>query len=515
MSLPDGGFDITGGHDGEIPVVAARGVTKRFGGITAVDDVSVGLTAGRVHAIVGENGAGKSTLAAMLGGVLAPDGGTVEIRGEAVELSGPAEALDAGVAIVYQELSLLPAMSVADNIMLGIQPRRGPIVDRRAQRRRTIELLKRVGGDNIPPDAAVEDLSVARRQLVEIAKVLAREPAAIVFDEPTAVLPADETDHLLTLVRRLAHDGVAVGYISHRLDELTVVADDVTVLRDGRLVLTRPIADLDSAAIIAAMVGRPVEEAFPERADHTVMGPLLEVKDLMLPGTEPEGIAFTCRRGEILGVAGLVGSGRSRLARYLFGMEGRHPGSVTLGGEPYRPRSPRHAIQSGVMVVPEDRKGSGVVLELSLERNVALPSLALLTRLGLVDQIAEHHLAERVVSELDVRVSEVTAPLSSLSGGNQQKVVLGKWLVKNPRLLILDEPLRGIDVSAKAEIHRTLRRLADAGLAILLISSELPEVLGLSDRVLVMRDGRLAAVFDEKPFSPDEIMSVATMETAV
>jgi ABC-type sugar transport system ATPase subunit len=511
VNRPDQSASSPGGHDG--PVVAAREVAKHFGGITALEGVTVELTPGRVHAIVGENGAGKSTLAGILGGVLAPDAGTVEIDGLPVRLTGPAAALEAGIGIVYQELSLLGAMSVADNIMLGIQPRRGPLIDRRRQRERVQELLQRVGGEQIAPEAAVEDLAVALQQLVEVAKVLAQQPAAVIFDEPTAVLPAEEADTLLELVRRLAGEGVAVGYISHRLAELSVVADDVTVLRDGELVWTRPIQEVAPAEIVSAMVGRSVEEAFPERAGTVSTEPVLEVRQLLLPGTEPEGISFTCHRGEILGVAGLVGSGRSRLARYLFGMEGTRRGEILLDGRAYRPRSPRHAARSGVMLVPEDRKRSGVILDLGIDRNVGLPSLSELSRLGLVDRSRERGLATKVVSDLAVRTPDVTIPVSALSGGNQQKIALGKWLVKEPVLLILDEPLRGIDVNAKSEIHRMLRGLADDGLAIILISSELPEVLGLSDRVLVMRDGRLVAIFDEKPFSPDEIMSVATMES--
>ena len=510
MSRPDRVRAGSGGHD--TPVVAARAVTKRYGGITALDGVTVELLAGRVHAIVGENGAGKSTLTGILGGVTRPDSGTVEIEGQPVDLAGPATALEYGIAVVYQELSLFGAMSVSDNVMLGIQPSRRGLIDRKQQRSHVIGLLERVGGGGIDPDEPVENLTVARQQLVEVAKVLARRPAAIIFDEPTAVLPSEEAETLLALVRSLADDGVAVGYISHRLSELATIADDVTVLRDGKLVWTRPLSEVDVAEIVSAMVGRAVEEAFPERVGEATDEPVLEVRNLLLPGTEPDGISFTCRRGEILGVAGLVGSGRSRLARYLFGMEGSHRGEVLLDGRPYHPRSPRHAARSGVMLVPEDRKRSGVILDLGADRNVGLPSLGSLSKWGFVHRGKERELANGVVSDLVVRIADVTDPVSSLSGGNQQKVALGKWLVKQPRLLILDEPLRGIDVNAKSEIHRMLRRLADDGLAILLISSELPEVLGLSDRVLVMRDGKLVATFEEKPFSPDEIMAVATME---
>lgn len=510
MSRPDIVRASSGGHDR--PVVAARAVTKRYGGITALDGVTVELLAGRVHAIVGENGAGKSTLTGILGGVIRPDSGTVEIDGRPIELADPAAALDHGIAVVYQELSLFGAMSVADNVMLGIQPRRGGLIDRKKQRAQVEELLRRVGGGGIDPDEPTENLTVARQQLVEVAKVLARRPTAIIFDEPTAVLPSEESDTLLALVRSLADEGVAVGYISHRLSELTRIADDVTVLRDGKLVWAKPLADVTVPEIVSAMVGRAVEDAFPERTGEATEEPVLEVRNLLLPGTEPDGISFTCRRGEILGVAGLVGSGRSRLARYLFGMEGSYRGEVVLDGRPYQPRSPRHAARSGVMLVPEDRKRSGVILDLGADRNIGLPSLEALSNLGFVDRARERQLASEVVSDLAVRISDVTDPVSSLSGGNQQKIALGKWLVKKPRLLILDEPLRGIDVNAKSEIHRMLRRLADEGLAIILISSELPEVLGLSDRVLVMRDGKLVATFDEKPFSPDEIMAVATME---
>jgi ABC-type sugar transport system ATPase subunit len=496
------------------PVLAARGVWRRFGRVQALKDVTVALRAGEVHAIVGENGAGKSTLAAVFGGALAPDEGTVELRGEPRTFAAPADAIAAGVGIVYQELSLVPDLSVADNVMLAIQPRRRILIDRRAHRARVQELLARVEAPSLRVDRPIRELSMAQGQLVEVAKVLARNPLAVIFDEPTAVLPAGDTEHLLALVRRLADDGVAVGYISHRLPEVEQIADQLTVLRDGALVWTRPMRSVTLDQVVAAMVGRSIDEAFPERATTARPESMLEVKGVQLPGTGPDGISFTCRRSEILGIAGLVGSGRSRIARYLVGLEGEHHGEVLVDGDRYHPRSPRQAIRRGVMLVPEDRKGLGLILGLGVDRNIALPSLDRLRRWGLVDPKNERRLADGVVSDLDIRVADVTAPAQNLSGGNQQKVVVGKWLARGPKLLILDEPLRGIDVNAKSEIHRILRKLADEGLSIILISSELPEVLGLSDRVMVMRNGRIAGVFEDKPFVPDDIMAVATMERA-
>jgi rhamnose transport system ATP-binding protein len=497
-----------------VPALAARGVSRSFGPVRALYGVTVELHAGQIHAIVGENGAGKSTLTNILGGVLQPDEGSVEIRGEEHRLPSPAEALRSGIGIVFQELSLVPDMSVADNVMLGVQPRRHGLIDRPAQRRQVHELLERVDAGAIQPDRRVRELSVARQQLVEVAKVLARDPSVVIFDEPTAVLPADSAEELLMLIRRLAADGMAVGYISHRLAEVEAIADQVTVLRDGELVWTRPKRAVTLDGVVAAMVGRAVDEAFPERATTAEPTLMLEVDGVQLPGTEPNGINFTCRRGEILGVAGLVGSGRSRIARYLMGLEGDHGGEVRLDGQRYRPRDPRRAIRRGIMLVPEDRKGLGLILQLAIDRNIGLPSLDRLSRFGLIDPTAERELAVQTVSDLRIRTDDVTLPAENLSGGNQQKVVLGKWLARGPKLLILDEPLRGIDVSAKSEIHRILRELADAGLSILLISSELPEVLGLSDRVIVMRDGRIAATFEDRPFVPDEIMAVATVEQA-
>jgi ABC-type sugar transport system ATPase subunit len=496
----------------QVAALPARGVSRSFGAVRALHHVTVELHPGEIHAIVGENGAGKSTLTNVLGGVLPPDEGAVEIAGQAHQLRSPAEALRSGIGIVFQELSLVPDMSVADNVMLGVQPRRGGLIDRGAQRRQVQQLLERVDASAIRPDQRVRELSVARQQLVEVAKVLARDPSVVIFDEPTAVLPADSADDLLRLIRRLAADGMAVGYISHRLAEVEAIADKVTVLRDGELVWTRPMPDVTLDQVVAAMVGRAVDEAFPEHATTAEPTVLLELQHVELPGTEPEGISFTCRRGEILGIAGLVGSGRSRIARYLMGLEGDPRGQVRLDGERYRPRDPRRAIRHGVMLVPEDRKGLGLILELAIDRNIGLPSLDRLTRFGLIDPAAERQLAEQAVSDLRIRTDDVTLPADSLSGGNQQKVVLGKWLARSPKLLILDEPLRGIDVSAKSEIHRILRELADDGLSILLISSELPEVLGLSDRVIVMRDGRIASIFEDRPFVPDDIMSVATVE---
>ncbi len=494
------------------PVLAARGVTHRFGRVTALRDVTVALRAGAVHAIVGENGAGKSTLAALFGGALAPDEGSVELGGVPHVFSAPADALAAGIGIVYQELSLVTDLSVADNVMLTIQPRRGLLINRGAQRARVRELLERVGAPALRVDRPIRELSVAQRQLVELAKVLARDPVAVIFDEPTAVLPADDTERVLDLIRGLADDGVAVGYISHRLSEVERIADEITVLRDGAVVWTRPMRSTTLDQVVSAMVGRPIDQAFPERATTARAEPMLEVTGVQLPGTGPDGITFTCRRAEILGIAGLVGSGRSRIARFLIGLEGDHGGEVLVDGQPYHPRSPPHAIRHGVMLVPEDRKGLGLILSLGVDRNIALPSLKRLQRWGLVDRRGERQLADGVVSDLDIRVADVATPAQHLSGGNQQKVVVGKWLARDPKLLILDEPLRGIDVNAKSEIHRVLSRLADEGLSIILISSELPEVLGLSDRVMVMRNGRIAGIFEDKPFVPDDIMALATME---
>ena len=512
MRVDDSADTAVGAAGTAEPVLAARGITHRFGRVTALRDVTVALRAGAVHAIVGENGAGKSTLAAMLGGALAPDDGSVELHGVAQTFSAPGDALAAGIGIVYQELSLLSDLSVADNVMLTIQPRRGLLIDRRAQRARVRKLLERVGAPSLRVDRPLRELSVAKRQLVELAKVLARDPVAVIFDEPTAVLPADDTERVLDLIRGLADDGVAVGYISHRLSEVERIADEITVLRDGTVVWTRPMRSTTLDQVVSAMVGRPIDQAFPERATTARPEPMLEVTGVQLPGTGPEGLTFTCRRSEILGIAGLVGSGRSRIARFLVGLEGDHGGEVLVDGEPYRPRSPPHAIRHGVMLVPEDRKGLGLILSLAVDRNIALPSLERLQRWGLVDPQSERRLADRVVSDLDIRVADVSTPARHLSGGNQQKIVVGKWLARDPKLLILDEPLRGIDVNAKSEIHRVLSRLADEGLSIILISSELPEVLGLSDRVMVMRNGRIAGIFNDKPFVPDDIMAVATME---
>jgi rhamnose transport system ATP-binding protein len=494
------------------PVLAASGITRRFGLVTALHDVTVALRGGEVHAIVGENGAGKSTLASILGGTLTPDEGNVELNGVPQVFSAPSDALAAGIGIVYQELSLVTDLSVADNVMLDIQPRRWVLIDRRAHRARVRELLQRVGASSLRVNRPIRELSVAKRQLVEVAKVLARDPVAIIFDEPTAVLPADDTERILALIRGLADDGVAIGYISHRLSEVERIADEITVLRDGSVVWTRPMRSTTLDQVVSAMVGRPIDKAFPERSTTARPEPILEVRGVQLPGTAPEGITFTCQRSEILGIAGLVGSGRSRIARFLVGLEGDHGGEVLVDGRPYHPRSPPHAIRHGVMLVPEDRKRLGLILTLGVDRNIALPSLKRLQRWGLVNPRDERQLADGVVSDLDIRVADVGTLAQHLSGGNQQKVVLGKWLARDPKLLILDEPLRGIDVNAKSEIHRLLSKLADGGLSIILISSELPEVLGLSDRVMVMRKGRIAGIFEDKPFSPDDIMALATME---
>ncbi len=497
------------------PALAGFAITKHFGATKALRGVDLTLHRGRIHAIVGENGAGKSTLTAIFAGALQPDDGHLELGGDPIAFASPSDALERGIGVVYQELSLLPEMTVSDNIMLDIQPlTRRWFIDRDAQRSIVEELLAEVGGEAVDPGAVVKDLPIAQQQLVEIAKVLAREPLVIILDEPTAMLPADDSENLLEVIRRLSASGVAVGYVSHRLDEVLAVADEVSVLRDGDLVWTRPREGLDLDEIVRAMVGRSVDEVYPERVRHVAGEPVLEVRGVQLPGTEPEGVSFTCHRGEILGVAGLMGSGRSRLARFLIGLEAATGGEVTLHGEPYKPRTPRRSARNGIVYVPEERKKFGLILPFGIDRNVGLPSASDLSRFGLVNHRREISLAERVVEEFGVKTESVEVPMAMLSGGNQQKVVIGKWLVKDPELLILDEPLRGIDINAKSEIHRALRDLADAGLPILLISSELPELLEISDRLLVMRDGRIVGEFDHDEFVADTIMTLATSEAA-
>jgi ribose transport system ATP-binding protein len=473
------------------PLLAVRGVGKSFLGVRVLAGVDLEVRPGEVHAVVGENGAGKSTLMKVVSGVFAPDEGTVELDGEPRVFRGPGDAQRAGIGIVHQDFTLLPERTVAENVYLGHEPVRRGFVDRSAMLRRTATLLASIGAGSLPADARVRRLGVAQQQVVEIVKALAHDVRLLILDEPTAALAEHEVEQLYALVRRLQERRIGVLYISHRLKEVFDLSSRITVLRDGRRVITVDTAATGADELVRHMVGREVTHYFPDRAKPEEAGPVrLVVRDG--GNRKLRGIALRLRAGEVLGIGGLQGSGRSALARALFGVAPFTTGEVTVDGETLRIRSPRDAIRAGIAYVTEDRKGEGTVARQSVLDNALLAGRAVggsrTRRAARVARVRD------LLAAVDVRSAGDTQEIRFLSGGNQQKVVLARWLALGPRILLFDEPTRGIDVGAKAAIHDLVRRLARDGAAVMMISSELPELLGMSDRILVMRDGRIAAV---------------------
>ena len=476
------------------PVLAVEGLGKSFPGVRALDGVGFDVRRGEVHALLGENGAGKSTLIKIVSGVYRPDAGTVRVDGREVAFASPHEAQGAGIATVYQELLLFPDLSVAENVFLGHAPRaRWGGVDWGAMRARAAAILASLDVHDLDVTAPVRSLSVANRQRVEIAKALSLDARVLILDEPTAALTEADVRRLFEIVRRLKARGVGVVYISHRMAEIFALADRVTVLRDGQLVGTKAVSATSEPELIAMMVGRAIEQLFP-KIGARVGEPVLEVRDVVAPPMV-KGVSLGVRAGEIVGLAGLIGSGRSELAQAVFGMAPLAGGEIRLAGRAVRIAGSGDAKRRGIAYVPEDRGTQGLVRPMTLRENVSLAVLRKVAPRFFLDRRAEDRLAEDAIRRFNVRAFGPEQAVGKLSGGNQQKVVLAKWLATEPRLLIMDEPTRGIDVGAKAEIHRLMGELAAAGLAVLMISSELPEVLAMSDRVLVMREGRIAAEF--------------------
>jgi rhamnose transport system ATP-binding protein len=496
------------GPDSVPPMLSLRNAAKAFGAVRAVSDASIDLTGGEVHGLVGENGAGKSTLVKILAGVYQLDRGEMLVDGTRRELHGPAAAIAAGIAVIYQEPTLFPDLTVAENIFMGRQPlRSGRRIDTRSMRAQAAGLFARLG---VPLDPAriCRGLSIADQQIVEIAKALSLDARIIVMDEPTAALSAVEVARLFEVIRALREHGAAVLFISHRLEEVFEICQRVTVMRDGRRVMSGSVAGISADDLVRAMVGRQMADRRPGR--HGVAGEtVLKVDRLTREGVFTD-ISFTVRAGEVVAFSGLVGSGRTEIARAIFGIDRYDAGSVTVSGRPLRKGSPAAAMAAGVGFVPEDRRQQGLVMEMSIQQNMALASLGRLRRGGLISGASERVLASDWATRLRLKYGRLTDPVATLSGGNQQKVVLGKWLGRNPELLIVDEPTRGIDIATKAEVHGILLDLARNGVAVLVISSELPEVLYLGDRILVMREGRLAAEFPRDAASEETIMSAAT-----
>ncbi|MEV4011397.1 sugar ABC transporter ATP-binding protein [Nonomuraea angiospora] len=491
----------------ETPVLSLSQVSKAFGAVRAVREVSLELFPGEVHALAGENGAGKSTIVKILSGVHRPDSGRILLDGEPVEFGGPADAQRAGVAVIYQEPTLFPDLSVMENIFMGRQPRGRLGIDRRAMRAGAAELFGRLGV-HLDPDQPARGLSIADQQLVEIAKALSRQARVLVMDEPTAALSGTEVARLFGVARTLRAQGCALLFISHRLEEIFDLCQRVTTLRDGAYVAEDLIAGITPDDLVRRMVGRELEALFPKQ--ETEVGEVaLKVRRLTREGVFTD-VSFEVRRGEIVALAGLVGAGRSEVARAVFGIDRWDAGSVEVAGRRLRPASPTAAMAAGLALVPEDRRQQGLVMDLSIERNIGLAGLADVRRGPLVSRAAERQRARDWAVRLRLKFARLTDAVNVLSGGNQQKVVLAKWLARRPSVLIVDEPTRGIDVATKAEVHRLLSELAGSGVAVLMISSELPEVLGMADRVLVMHEGRLAAEIPRADATEESVMAAAT-----
>jgi rhamnose transport system ATP-binding protein len=496
--------DGDGGTAGRA-VLELRHAAKSFGAVRALVDGSVALFPGEAHALVGENGAGKSTLVKILAGVHQPDSGSLLMNGHDVVLPGPATARRAGIAVIYQEPTLFPDLSVAENMFIGRQPlRSGRRIDARKMRDHAAEVFAGLGVA-LDPARATRGLSIADQQLVEIGKALSLDARVIVMDEPTAALSATEVDRLFAVIRTLRARDAAVLFISHRLEEVFGICQRVTVMRDGRHVLTENLDGLTPDDLVRAMVGRELAER-PAEANGPPGQPVLRVERLTREGVFTD-ISFIVRSGEIVALAGLVGSGRSEVARAVFGIDRYDAGTVTVAGQRLRRASPTSAMAFGVGFVPEDRRQQGLVMDMSVQQNIALASLARLRRAGLIRGSAERQFAADWTLRLKIKYGRLRDPVSTLSGGNQQKVVLAKWLGRKPAVLIVDEPTRGIDVGTKAEVHHLLSQLARDGVAILMISSELPEVLRVSDRILVMREGRLMAEFGKA--TEEQVMAAA------
>ncbi len=489
------------------PILIARGITKNFPGVLALDHVDLSCIKGEIQALVGENGAGKSTLMKILAGAYSPDSGTLVIKGERVKEFTPQHAQKLGVGTIYQELSLLPYLTVAENISIGREKtRRFGLLDYRAMERQAGEILKQLD-ERIDVRSPVHRLSPAQKQMVETAKALSFDPKILIMDEPSSSLDKNELRQLFSVIRTLREQGTTIIYISHRLEEIFEIADRVTVLKDGKVVGTCPVSQTDRNGLIRMMVGRELEETSGHHP-HPEGEPVLEVRGLTRPGAL-HNINLVLHRGEILGVAGLIGSGRTELARAIFAADRVHSGAVLLHGKPLVLSSPHRVIDKGIALIPEDRKMEGLLLIHSLRENIALPSLSQRQRLGFVDRAAEREVVSRWVKELAIQTPGIEQEVAYLSGGNQQKAVLAKWLIAGPEVILFDEPTRGIDVGAKAEIYNLLRQLADSGKAVLMISSEISEVLQLSDRILVMSRGRVAGELGAQEATEERILALA------
>jgi rhamnose transport system ATP-binding protein len=489
-------------------LLTAAGISKSFAGVRALRDVSFDLREGEVHALIGENGAGKSTLIKIMTGAERPDAGTLAVQGQVVSHMDPATARRLGLAVIYQQPSLFPHLTVSENIAMAFEKGRAwGRVNWARRRSQAAHLLVRVGAD-IHPDRLVETLSMPEQQLVEIAKALGCESRVVIMDEPTASLPEREVTNLLEVVRRLREQGVGIVYISHRLDEVFAIADRITVLRDGETVATVAAEGAERSHLIRMMVGRELSAVFPKRPVTVGGRAALELRNVGNRAAGVHDVSFSVQRGEIVGVAGLVGAGRTQLAETIFGLTPADSGEIRIDDEPVRIQSPADAIDRGIGYLPEDRRRHGVIAELSIAANTTLASLEAVSRAGLINRTAEEREAQVQARRFGVKAASVLSEVADLSGGNQQKVALARWLRRQLTVMLMDEPTQGIDVGSKAEIHALMQDLAESGLAIVMISSELPEILGMSDRIVVMRAGTVAGVLSRSEATQERILAL-------
>jgi ribose transport system ATP-binding protein len=489
-------------------IVKMEHIFKSFPGVKALDDVSFYLKSGEVMALLGENGAGKSTLVKILSGVYTRDSGEISIFGKKVADMTPHKAQALGVAIIHQELNMCSHLTVAENIFLGREKCRGGILSDKVMNREARELLKRLKID-IDPQTMVGDLSVSKQQMVEIAKALSTNARVLIMDEPTSALTSKEIDELFAIIRDLKKNGCGIVYISHRLEELQYIVDGVTIMRDGKFITSADFKEITMTEIIANMVGREIKEKFP-RIKTERGTKVFEVKNIHA-GKMVRDISFDLYEGEIVGIAGLMGAGRTETTRAIFGVDAKDSGEIFIGGEPVTINCPMDAIRAGLVLVPEDRKRDGLCTRLSIRENVALPNLDILcNHLGVINRKKETAMVEKAVSSLNIKLSNPENDAASLSGGNQQKVVVAKWLSRNSKVVIFDEPTRGIDVAAKVEIYNIMNELKQQGIGVLFVSSEMPEIMGISDRILIMCDGRITGELDREDVTQNTILEYAT-----
>ena len=488
--------------------VVMKGISKSFGPVRVLEGVDFSIAGGEIHALMGENGAGKSTLMKILSGVYTADSGSILIDGQPVSIRSTGDAESLGIAIIHQELNLIPQLTVMENLFLGREPQRLGIIDSSRMRADAALWLNRVGGSHIDAGREAGTLSIGQQQLVEIARALSLNARVLIMDEPTAALTVTEIETLFRIMIELKEHGIAIVYVSHRMEEMFRVCDKVSVLRDGHFVGDRMVRETNFDEIVKLMIGRELHERFPAR--EVTLGAVRFEVDNLADKNKIRHIHFEVRAGELVGIAGLLGSGRSEILRTIFGLAKKQSGQIRLDGTTLNVRNPSDAIRAGIGFVTEDRKSQGLVLGMSVRENATLVHLSEYARAGILNSRAENEAVQQLISELHIHTRDPELEVKSLSGGNQQKVVFAKWLVKPPKVLLLDEPTRGVDVGGKAEIYQIMNRLAASGTAILMVSSDLPEVLAMSDRILVMNEGQQAAIFNAKTTSQEQIMTAAS-----